>query len=30
MNLQALPLPYAPGAISGLSERLMSSHHQNN
>mgnify|MGYP006191637447 CR=1 FL=1 len=30
MNLQALPLPYALGAISGLSERLMSSHHQNN
>lgn len=30
MNLQALPLPYAPGAIFGLSERLMSSHHQNN
>lgn len=30
MNLQALSLPYEPGAISGLSERLMSSHHQNN
>ena len=30
MNLQALPLPYALGAISGLSERLMSSHHHNN
>ncbi len=30
MNLQALPLPYAPGAVPGLSERLMSSHYQNN
>lgn len=30
MDLQALPLPYAPGAIPGLSERLLSSHHQNN
>ncbi|MGV3726434.1 Fe-Mn family superoxide dismutase [Hydrogenophaga sp.] len=30
MNLQALPLPYAAGAIPGLSERLMSSHHHNN
>ena len=30
MDLQALPLPYAPGAIPGLSERLISSHHQNN
>ena len=30
MNLQTLPLPYAPGAVAGLSERLMVSHHQNN
>lgn len=30
MNLQALPLPYAPDAIPGLSARLLSSHHQNN
>lgn len=30
MNLQTLPLPYAPGAVAGLSERLMLSHHQNN
>ena len=30
MDLQTLPLPYAPGAIPGLSERLLASHHQNN
>jgi superoxide dismutase, Fe-Mn family len=30
MDLQIQPLPYAPGAIAGLSERLISSHHQNN
>ena len=30
MDLQTLALPYAPDAIAGLSERLLSSHHQNN
>ncbi len=30
MDLQTLALPYAPDAITGLSERLLSSHHQNN
>lgn len=30
MDLQIHPLPYASGAIPGLSERLISSHHQNN
>lgn len=30
MDLQALPLPYAPDAIAGLSQRLLDSHHQNN
>lgn len=29
MELRAQVLPYAPGAIPGLSERLISSHHQN-
>lgn len=30
MHLQTLPLPYAPGTLAGLSERLMTSHYQNN
>ncbi|WP_070398441.1 Fe-Mn family superoxide dismutase [Hydrogenophaga sp. PML113] len=30
MDLKTQALPYAPGAIPGLSERLIGSHHQNN
>lgn len=30
MDLRIQALPYAPGAIPGLSERLLGSHHQNN
>src|SRR5690348_8454823 len=27
---QAVPLPFAPGSLPGLSERLLTSHHDNN
>lgn len=27
---EIVPLPFAPGSLNGLSERLMSSHHENN
>ncbi|HET9976144.1 MAG TPA: Fe-Mn family superoxide dismutase, partial [Burkholderiaceae bacterium] len=30
MTILATPLPYAAGALRGLSERLVASHHQNN
>jgi superoxide dismutase, Fe-Mn family len=30
MTILATPLPYAAGSLSGLSERLVASHHQNN
>jgi superoxide dismutase, Fe-Mn family len=30
MTILATPLPYAAGALRGLSERLIASHHQNN
>lgn len=29
-NHTALPLPFAPGSLNGLSERMISSHHDNN
>jgi Fe-Mn family superoxide dismutase len=29
-NHSVVPLPFAPGALNGLSERLISSHHENN
>lgn len=29
-NHQVLPLPFAPSSLSGLSERLITSHHENN
>lgn len=29
-NHAVLPLPFAPGALPGLSERMISSHHENN
>ena len=29
-HVNALPLPFAAGAVAGFSERLLSSHHQNN
>src|SRR5207237_4015593 len=29
-NHTPVPLPFAPGALNGLSERMMASHHENN
>jgi Fe-Mn family superoxide dismutase len=29
-NHSVVPLPFAPGALNGLSERMVSSHHENN
>lgn len=29
-NHTVVPLPFAPGALNGLSERMISSHHENN
>jgi len=29
-NHKPVPLPFAPGSLNGISERMISSHHENN